>query len=176
MYTSSVLSWTIAPCGHARADELAPADGVAWRGAQACQDPELGRRHLHAAAAARGVVTRRIEPHAPYLESRLRPAPLDQRLESCDQLGEVERLRQVVVATRGEAGEPVGERVARGEEDDRHADAARPQRLDDVAAVRVGEPDVDHQGVGLAGIHLTHELDRTHRGRDRRTPPRAGRD
>ena len=71
-----------------------------------------------------------------------------QRVDADEQLGERERLGQVVVAAGVEAAEPVGERVARGEEQDRRCDAARPQRLADVAPVGVGQADVEHEDVG----------------------------
>jgi hypothetical protein len=59
----------------------------------------------------------------------------------------VKRLGEVVVAAGAEAGEAIGDRVARREEQDGRRDALGPQRLADVAAVGVGEADVDDQGV-----------------------------
>ena len=54
---------------------------------------------------------------------------------------------EVVVAAGAEPGEPIGERVARGQEQHRRLDAARAQRLADVAAVGVGQADVDHERI-----------------------------
>ena len=76
-------------------------------------------------------------------------ASLDQSAQARDELGERERLRQVVVAARGEAGQPVGEGVACRQEDHRRADSLRAKRLDDVAAVRVGQADVDDERVRI---------------------------
>src|SRR5204863_9477687 len=64
------------------------------------------------------------------------------------QLGERERLRDVVVAAGLEAREAVDERVARRQEEDRRLNPARPERLADVTAVRVRQSDVDDQRVG----------------------------
>ena len=71
-----------------------------------------------------------------------------QRLDAHEQLGEREGLGEVVVAAGVEAAEAVAQRVARGQEQDRGGDAARPQRLADVAAVGVGQADVEDEDVG----------------------------
>ena len=65
-----------------------------------------------------------------------------------DDLLDVERLGHVVVAADAEAAQPVGERIACGQEQHRRVDALRAQRLADVAAVGVGQADVDHERVG----------------------------
>ena len=64
-----------------------------------------------------------------------------------DQLGERERLGEVVVAAGVEPRQPVGQRAAGGEEEHRRVDAVRAQRLADVAPVGVGQADVEHQEV-----------------------------
>jgi D-alanyl-D-alanine carboxypeptidase/D-alanyl-D-alanine-endopeptidase (penicillin-binding protein 4) len=67
------------------------------------------------------------------------------------ELGQRERLGQIVVAACVKAGEPVGERVARGQEDHRRADAAGTQCLADIAAVGIGKADVQHENPGRVG-------------------------
>jgi hypothetical protein len=69
-------------------------------------------------------------------------------VDADQQLGEREGLGQVVVAAGVEAAQPVGERVQRREEQHRHRDAARPQRLAHVAPVGVRQADVEHEHVG----------------------------
>ena len=78
-------------------------------------------------------------------------------MQAGDELGERERLRQVVVAAGGKAGEAVCERIAGGEEDDRRRQALRPQRLNDIAAVGIREADVhDHRVRRPARHELEH--------------------
>ena len=47
-----------------------------------------------------------------------------------------------------ESAEAVGQRVPGGQEQDRRCDTTRAQRLADVASVRVGQSDVEHEDVG----------------------------
>ena len=61
----------------------------------------------------------------------------------------MERLGQVAVGSGGEPGQSVGEVVAGRQEDDRGGEPARPQRLADVPAVRVGQADVQDDGRGV---------------------------
>ena len=70
-----------------------------------------------------------------------------QCLDAHHHLGERERLRHVVVTTRMEAGDSVVDGVERGEEQHRGVLPLGAQRLADVAAVGVGQADVDHQDV-----------------------------
>ncbi len=99
----------------------------------------------------------------------------EERLQAGDHLLDVEGLGDVVVAAGGEAAEPVGERVTRGEEQDRCADPLRPQRLAEVAAVRVRQPDVDDEGGGRGGLSaLIEQLAPARRRRAPRTLRRGG--
>ena len=175
MYTSSVLSWTIAPCGQAAwtssrrrtASPGAPASRARMRNSVGVRSTD--------SAVARGIVRARIEPQAAGLDREVRTAPPDQRSQARDELGERERLRQVVVSACGEAGEPVGQLVACGEEDHRRADSLRAERLHDVTAVGVGQADVDDERVRVGIADLTQEL-AGRRGRGHvRTPLRAAR-
>jgi hypothetical protein len=46
MYTSSVLSWTIAPCGHAAWTSLTASNSFARSVPEPREDAELGRRQV----------------------------------------------------------------------------------------------------------------------------------
>jgi len=70
-----------------------------------------------------------------------------QCLDAHHDLGEGERLGDVVVATGVEASDLVVHGVECGEEEDRGVLTFSAQRLADVATVGVGKPDVDHQDV-----------------------------
>ncbi len=80
-----------------------------------------------------------------YGLGRLLVRAFDQRVQAGDHLVDVERLRHVVVAARSEPAEAIRQRVARAQEQHRRSHSLRPQRLAHVAAVRVGQPDIDHQ-------------------------------
>ncbi len=138
--------------------ELAPPHGRAGRGGEPCQDPELRRGQLTALVAAPHRMGRRVEPHPVGLHGQVGAAAADQGAEPRDELGEGERLRHVVVAARREPGQPVGERVAGGQEEHRRANAAGAQCLDDVAAVGIGQTDVDDERVGLVHPDLVEQL------------------
>ena len=81
-----------------------------------------------------------------------------ERLDPGDELDERERLRDVVVAACVEAGHAVDDRVARGEEEHRRLDAARAERLADVAPVGVGQADVDDEDVRHVGLGACEHL------------------
>ena len=117
----------------------------------------------------------RIEPKLPDLDREVGAAALHQRVKASDELLEGERLRQVVVAAGREAGEPVGERVAGGEEDDGRRRSLRAERLHDVAPIRVGEADVDDQRVRLLARQQLEQLCRAPGGRDSNPSSRSPR-
>ena len=64
-----------------------------------------------------------------------------------DQLGQRERLGHVVVATDGQAGQLVLQRVAGGEEEDGDPDAVGPQAPGDLEAVEVGQHHIEDDEV-----------------------------
>ena len=76
-----------------------------------------------------------------------------------DHLGAAERLDHVIVGAELEADDPVGLRPARGEHQDRDV-AAAAQRAADVAAVAVGQREVEQDDVGL---DLVRQLERAGR-------------
>ena len=91
----------------------------------------------------------RVQPQRPVVRpAASAPARRSSARSRTTQLGEVQRLGQVVVAAGAEAGEPVGDGVAGREEQHRGVDAVRAQRLADVAPVGVGQADVDDEPVG----------------------------
>ena len=66
-----------------------------------------------------------------------------QRVQARAQLGDRERLDEVVVGARLEAGDAVVDVVARREDADRHVDAAGAHAPHDADAVEVGHRDVE---------------------------------
>ena len=70
------------------------------------------------------------------------------------ELRERERLRQVVVTTGVEAGDAIDDPVSCGEEEHRRLQAARPQRLAEVAAVGIWQPDVDYERVDARPVDV----------------------
>ena len=68
-----------------------------------------------------------------------------------DDLGAAERLDHVVVGAELEADDAVGLRAAGGEHDDRHAGAGA-DRAADVAAVAVGQVEVEQDQVGVEAL------------------------
>jgi hypothetical protein len=114
---------------------------------------DLARREDDLGRAAPRAVRSRVEPQAPGREHRGPPARRapHERPQPREQLGEGERLRQVVVGARVEPAHAVLDGVARGEHDDRRPDARGahpPARLD---AVHVRHQDVEHHRVVGAG-------------------------
>ena len=77
-----------------------------------------------------------------------RGAPED-GLGARDELGEAERLRDVVVAARAERLDLVLGRVLRGQEEDGGLEAALPQAAADLDPLDVGQHPVEHDEVGL---------------------------
>ncbi len=77
---------------------------------------------------------------------------LIERVEARNELGERERLGQIVVTAGRKPRETVGQRVTCGEEDDRCRDSLDAERLDDVTTVGVGKPDVDYERVRVTAV------------------------
>src|SRR5690348_13015726 len=87
-----------------------------------------------------------------------RPAA-QQRAHACQQLLALERLDEVVVSADVEALDAGLQRVARGEDQDRHLVAALAQAAGDVHAVEPGEAEVEDDQVGQEGMRLLEALD-----------------
>ena len=75
-----------------------------------------------------------------------------------EQLGEAERLGHVVVGAALERGDRVGDRVARGEDDDRELRALGPELVEHLEAVDPGQADVEHHQVELAAEGVVEPL------------------
>src|SRR5207244_909597 len=116
--------------------------------------PELGRRQCHLGGFAAHRVRDRIEANAGGLHPAVAAGPAEQRLETPYELRERERLRQVVVTTGVEAGDAIDDPVSCGEEEHRRLQAARPQRLAEVAAVGIWQPDVDYERVDARPVDV----------------------
>lgn len=133
--------------GPGRSDELATSDRLAAASGERRQQPELGGGQCHALPFACRGVRHRVEPKVADRGGGVASAPLEQRLNACQQLGEGEGLRQIVVAPRAEARQPIDHRVARRQEENRGLEPAGAKRLADIAPVSVRQADVDHQHV-----------------------------
>ena len=89
---------------------------------------------------------------------RARPRAAQHGADAAAQLGQAERLGDVVVGARLEPLDGVGLAVERGQHDDRHDVAPRAQRAADVVAVGAGaERDVEQHDVEVLAAG---ELDR----------------
>ena len=158
MYWSRVFSETAAPAGHAVLVSSRRRTTDIRRGQQLGQQAELGRRQGDPRLAARQRVRRRVEHEVAPGADRIHAAP-EQGPQSSQQFREGERFGQVVVTARGEAGQPVGEVAARGEEQHRRVQALRAQGGAHVAAVPVGQADVEDERVdrrpGLRSLRVT---------------------
>ncbi len=116
---------------------------------QEAEQLELGARQLDRLVAAphlaRLLVERQVgEAHRPLVVAARAP---EHRLHASHDLGEAERLRDVVVGER-EARHLVLRGVLRGEEDHRHPLVAVAQPARDREAVEVGEHHVEHDQIG----------------------------
>ena len=92
---------------------------------------ELGARQVDHAVAALHLMGRRVElevPEAQHLPAGAQPRAPQQRPQPREQLVEGEGLHDVVVRAGVEARDPVGDRVPRGQHQDRRAVTARAHR------------------------------------------------
>ena len=105
---------------------VAAADDAAWPGRGARSPASRTRRALDRAAAA-------------------------ERAQPRDELGERERLDEVVVGAAVEAGDAVLDRVARGEHEHGRPDAVVAQAAADLEAVDAGQHHVEHDRVVVGG-------------------------
>ena len=93
-----------------------------------------------------------VDPHVAIGEGRDLdwPAATDQGPSAGEQLIEGERLAQVVVGPAVEAAYPVADRVARREEEHGRGPALAAMALQDLQAVRTGQPPVEDDEVPVA--------------------------
>ena len=139
-------------------DQLVAADGLARAGYEHREQPKLCRRQRNARSIGKRCVRDRIEPESSDLDSCVDSCAAKERANACGELGDRERLRQVIVTARAEAGEAIGECVARRQEEDRRLSAARAKRLDDVTAVGVRKPNVDDEQVRRLALEALKQL------------------
>ena len=137
---------------------------------QDLQDAELGAGQRGSRAAdqhlAGGRVELNLSNHHPGRLANLRAAL--QRPQPGQQFAEVERLDQVVVGARVQAGDPVGGGVPGGQHQHRSADAGPAQPGQHVQARQPGHPPVEHHhligieaqvaGSGLAVGHQVYDV------------------
>ena len=158
MYASSVLSRTLRAVRPAGLDELAATDRLARARDELREQPELGRRERDLLAVDERGVRERVEAHAGALDRVGLPGAAEQRVQPRDELGERKGLRDVVVAARAESRDAIRQRVARREEEHGRLHALRAQRLADVAAVGIGQTDVDDQDVRRLRLDALEQL------------------
>jgi hypothetical protein len=155
MYWSRVLSATWEPCAHAAASSAlrrTTAPGCPSR--QASSRNSVGVRRLVADGPSSACVAG-SSVRSPGLHRCRRAGPAQRHLEPGDELGEMERLGQVVVPADGEPGQPVRDAASRGQEQHGGADPCGSHGLADVSAVSVRKPDVEHDCVDV-GVHRAH--------------------
>ena len=104
------------------------------------------------------------------------PAACEQRVHARDQLGQGERLAEVVVGSAVEAAQHVDLLGARGQ-DEHGRPAVEPvraaaQAAQDVESRSVREPDVDHRDVGHEVVQHAQRLPQRAAPGGRRSPPR----
>ena len=99
-------------------------------------------------------VTRRVDGSSRRSPTASTAGPVDaapeQRAHARQQLGELERLGEVVVGAAVEAGDLVGHAGARRQQQDRHLPAARAQLAQDGEPVAPRQHDVEDEQVVLA--------------------------
>ena len=114
---------------------------------------QLLGRQVQGMAGPLGLLRRQVHPHVAIGERRDldRPPAADQGAGAGEQLVEGERLAQVVVGPAVEAAHPVADRVARREEEHGRRPALAAMALQDLQAVRAGQPPVEDDEVPVAG-------------------------
>ncbi len=92
------------------------------------------------------------------------PSPSDadaaqERAQARLQLADVERLDEVVVGAGVETVDAIGDRVARRQDQDRHAVSAAAHAAADLEPVDAGKPDVEHDAVGCPRLDRGDRLE-----------------
>ena len=137
-------------------EELEAAERLAGPAHEGLEERELLRRQLDLLLASPDLSRRGIEPQVTH-DDHGRPldaSPADERAEPGQELGEGERLRQVVVRAGVEARDPVVDRVTGGQHQHRHPDARPAQLAAGLEAVAAREHHVEDDRV--VGVRLGH--------------------
>ncbi len=168
-------------------EQLEAGEHLPGRRMNDLEQRELLGRQRDLGVAAPYLPSRRVEAEVTHLEQR---GPLDraaagQRSQAGKELGERERLQQVVVGAAVEPSHPVGHGVPRGEHQHRRPDPVLAQPPARLEPVDPREHDVEHDRVVLArrGAHqrllplarLRRRPARLPRGRASRAPPSSAR-
>jgi hypothetical protein len=141
-------------------EDRRPGERLATVLHEEAQERELLGREVHLLPAALDDVASRVDDErtAPKGSRALRRPPTEEGPEPAEELGEGERLDQVVVRPSVEPGDPVGDGVASGQHEDRDRDAPPPELLAHGEAVEDGEHDVEDDGVVGPGPGLPQAL------------------
>jgi hypothetical protein len=120
---------------------------------QQLEQEVLGARQLEAAAGAVDLVRDRVEGEVGVRQRLVRVGvgSSEERAHAGEELFEGERLDEVVVGARVEAGDAVADRVAGGEHEDRGAVAVGAQAAAHLEAVELGHEHVENDRVGWRG-------------------------
>ena len=116
------------------------------------EELELARRELDLAPAAGHPPGDQIELEILDLEARgfaARGAPAQQRLDARQELGERERLGEIVIAPRLEPADAVVDAAEGGQHQHRSLDAPLAQTLDDREAVELRQHAIGHDEIEL---------------------------
>jgi hypothetical protein len=82
-------------------------------------------------------------------------AAAQQGAQACFQFVEVKGLGQIVVGTGVQAHDAVAHGAARGQDQHRRAQAQGPGALQHLQAVEAGQTQVQHHGIGFAGLPVS---------------------
>ena len=125
-----------------RAQELLAVEQASGIGHQRIEKLELGEREAHRLAVHRHLALRAIERDRPddehLVPHRSRAGPPEHGADPASQLGQAERLGDIVIGPRLEPEHRVRLRVERGQHDDRDHVAPAPQCAADLVAVGAG--------------------------------------
>ena len=170
----------IGPVSPDLGEQFGLGHGAAAAGKQIAEQPQLGRGQVQRPAIPPGGVRGLVQHEATSLDGdRHQPAgAAQQRMHPGQQLGQRERLDQIVIGAGGEPGQPVVQPVARGQEQDgqvgavaQHPGQGQPVRAGgqhDVQDSQVGPERVGHRPQpGAVGFGAGHVAGLSQRGRDR---------
>jgi hypothetical protein len=88
------------------------------------------------------------------------PGPAEQGLNASDQLRHGEWLGQIIIGAGIEPGNPVLDRIASGENQDRERLAHTPRRPEDGHTVAVGQTEVQHHGIVIGELKQSDGIGR----------------
>ena len=133
-------------------DETRSAHDLAGASHQHLEDRKFLRGQLDRGAGTGHAAARGVEGQISDAEHG-RPCgarPAEQGPDPRQELGEGERLGEVVVGSRAESADPVGETIPRGQHQDRGREITRPERTAHGDPVLPRQEPVEHDHVVLA--------------------------